>query len=322
VRGALLAGTLFSCLWSTSALAQQTPAGTTITNTATATYESPSGTENTATSNSVQLKVDELLNVTVASGDSGDMGAVPGATGQVLKFTVTNSGNGSEAFALTADDQLGGDDFNPSATSIVLDTNNNGAYDAGVDTVYVSGTNDPVLAAETSRVVFVLVSIPAGATDAQRGAVGLTATAKTGSGNPGTVFAGAGTGNTDAVVGATRATAVDEGYFKVSNASITLTKSASVSDPFGGATEVPGSVITYSIAAAITGSGNLNNVRISDTIPAGSTYEASSIKLNGTALTDAADADGGRFTAGAVTVSLGTMAAGSTNTVTFRVKIN
>jgi hypothetical protein len=30
-------------------------------------------------------------------------------------------------------------------TSLVLDTNDNGAYDAGVDTVYAAGANDPLL---------------------------------------------------------------------------------------------------------------------------------------------------------------------------------
>jgi uncharacterized repeat protein (TIGR01451 family) len=101
-----------------------------------------------------------------------------------------------------------------------------------------------------------------------------------------------------------------------------LTKSATVSDPFGGSTQVPGSIITYSIAAAVSGTGSLNNIRVSDTVPAGSTYDPNSLKLNGTALTDTADSDGGRFVSGAVSVTIGTAAAGSTNTVSFRVKIN
>lgn len=318
----LLAGAVAGCVFASPAWAGGTPAGTTVSNTATATYETPDGKETSVTSNTVELKVDELLNVTVASGDPGDVSALPGATNRVLKFTVTNSGNGNEAFALVADDELGGDDFDPTATSIVLDTNGNGAYDAGVDTTYVAGSNDPALAADGNITVFVLASIPAGAADAQRGGISLSATAKTGSGNPGTVFAGAGTNGSNAVVGATRATAGDEGYFKVSNATVSLTKSATVLDPFGGTTQVPGAVITYTIIASVSGSGTLGNVRISDPVPAGSTYEANSIKLNGAALTDAADTDAGRFASSAISVSLGTVAAGSTNTVTFKVKIN
>jgi uncharacterized repeat protein (TIGR01451 family) len=316
-----LSAILLACV-AAPAWAGGTPAGTKVSNTATATYETATGAAASVTSNTVELEVDELLNVTVASGDPGDVGSLPSSTGQVLRFVVTNSGNGSEAFALTANDQIGGDDFNPAVTSLVLDTNGNGAYDAGVDTAYVSGTNDPVLDADGSVTVFVLSTIPGSAGDAQRGGVSLTATARTGSGNPGTVFAGAGTGGTDAVVGATRATSADQGYFKVSTATVTLAKSAAVADPFGGRAQVPGSVITYTLVATVNGSGSLSNVSITDPVPTGSTYEPNSLKLNGTALTDAADGDGGRFASNAITVALGTIAAGSSNTVTFRVKIN
>ncbi|HWH23140.1 MAG TPA: hypothetical protein VNT25_07640 [Allosphingosinicella sp.] len=207
-RACLFAGGVVACLCASPAFAGGTPAGTSVSNTATATYERPDGTETTVTSNTVVLKVDEILNVAVASGDPGDVSATPGSTNNVLKFTVTNSGNGSEAFGLIANDQIGGDDFNPAASSIVLDTNGNGAYDAGVDTIYVAGTNDPVLAADASVTVFVLSTIPGTAADTQRGGISLSATAKTGSGNPGTVFAGAGAGGGNAVVGATRATAL------------------------------------------------------------------------------------------------------------------
>jgi uncharacterized repeat protein (TIGR01451 family) len=304
------------------AYAAGTPAGTTIRNVATATYETPTGTESSVTSNAVEMTVDELLNVTVVSGDPGDVGTLPAATNQVLKFTVTNSGNGSEAFALSVNDQLGGDDFNPAATSIVLDTNGNGAYDPGVDTVYVSGSNDPVIAADGGVSVFILSTIPGAASDTQRGGVALTATAKTGSGNPGTVFAGAGAGGGNAVVGATRATADSQGYFKVASATVGLVKSVSVTDPFGGTSQVPGSIVTYTLVATVSGSGSLANVRVSDAVPSGSTYQANSIKLNGAALTDAADADAGSFGSNGIAVSLGAVAAGSAKTVTFQVKIN
>src|SRR5205085_4938860 len=142
--------------------------------------------------------VDELLDVTVASAESGDVSAVPGATGQLLRFTLTNAGNGDEAFTLTTNAAAGGDDFDPTATSIVLDTNGNGGYDAGTDTVYVAGSNDPVLAPDQSIAIFVISSIPASALNGNRGQVDLSAVAKTGSGTPGTSFAGAGQGGGNA----------------------------------------------------------------------------------------------------------------------------
>ena len=304
------------------ALAAGTPAGTNITNVATATYEGPNGGETSVDSNVVTLKVDELLDVSVAWGNPADVATSPGQTGQILKFTVTNGGNGAEAFALAAVANGGGDDFDPSVTSIVLDSNGNGAYDAGVDTVYASGSNDPQLDPDQSVTVFIVSTIPAAAGDGHRGRVDLTAVAKTGSGAPGTSFDGLGQGGGNAVVGATGADGEDDGYYRVAKASVAFVKSATVADPFGGTSAAPGSVITYSLAATVSGSGSLANLRVADAVPTGTTYQAGSLTLDGGALTDAADADSGSFTGTAINVALGTVAAGSTKTITFQVKID
>lgn len=185
------------------ASAAGTIAGTNIANTATATYDLPDGSKVTVTSNIVSLTIDELLDVSVVRTTPGDVSTTPGAINQLLSFTVTNAGNGSERFALATRQAIGGDAFDPSVTSVVLDSNGNGAYDAGVDTVYVAGGNDPLLAPDASIGVFVLSLIPAGARDGDRGQADLTAVAATGSGAPGTSFAGLGQGGGNAVVGAT-----------------------------------------------------------------------------------------------------------------------
>jgi uncharacterized repeat protein (TIGR01451 family) len=315
----LAAGTLYAAA---PALAAHTPAGTVINNGATATYDLPGGGQDTINSNIVSLTVDELLDVGVAWTDGGDVAAAPGATGRVLTYRVTNAGNGSEAFHLNARDNAGGDDFDPTATSIVLDANANGVYDPGLDTVYVPGGNDPVLAPDGSAVVFVLSSIPAGAANGQRGRIDLVAVAATGSGAPGTSFAGKGQGGGDAVVGATGADAEDDGYYAVAAASATFVKSATIVDPFGGATHVPGAVITYRLVATVSGSGALANLRIADAIPAGSTYRPGSLTLEGSALSDAADVDAGEFTGSGIAVRLGSVPAGSARTVTFQVAID
>jgi uncharacterized repeat protein (TIGR01451 family) len=304
------------------ALAAGTPAGTNITNVATATYELPGGDETSVDSNAVTLKVDELLDVSVAWGDPADVATSPGQTGQILKFTVTNGGNGAEAFTLAAVANGGGDDFDPAVTSIVLDSNGNGAYDAGVDTVYAGGSNDPQLDADQSIAVFVVSTIPAGAGDGHRGRVDLPAVAKTGSGAPGTSFAGLGQGGGDAVVGATGADSEDDGYYRVARASVAFVKSATVADAFGGTAAAPGSTITYTLAATVSGSGSLANLRVADAVPAGTSYKAGSLTLEGAALTDAADADAGSFTGTGISVALGTLAAGTTKTITFQVKID
>src|SRR4051795_9427906 len=134
----------------TPAQAAGTAAGTTISNVATATYDLPNGGSGTVQSNVVTLKVDELIDVTVAWRDPSDVIGSAGATAQLLSFTVTNGGNGAESYTLGSIANLGGDDFDPTVTSIVLDTNGNGAYDPGVDTAYVPGTNDPLLAPDQS----------------------------------------------------------------------------------------------------------------------------------------------------------------------------
>jgi uncharacterized repeat protein (TIGR01451 family) len=320
--GSTLFGSAILTFAAAPAHAAGTIAGTSIDNTATATYDLPGGGTSTVTSNTLKLRVDELLDVAVASTDGGDVASFPGGTNQVLKFKVTNSGNGSEAFKLTTTDAVGGDDFDPSVTSIVLDTNNNGVYDAGVDTVYVSGSNDPVLAPDASITAFVLSTIPAGAANAQRGQAKLKATSATGSGTPGTTFAGAGQGGGDAVVGATTAAAEAGGFYAIAAANLGFTKSAVVTDQFGGTTQVPGATITYTLAATASGSGSVANVKISDPIPSGTTFKPGSIKLDGTGLTDASDADAGNFSGTAINVTVGNMAAGSSHNVTFQVKIN
>ena len=309
-------------VFSAPAHATGTVAGTTISNTATATYTDPVGNPVSVPSNRVDLRVDEVLNVTVATAESGDVAAQPGATNQVVRYTVTNTGNGSEAFRLTPITAIGGDAFDPTATSIVIDTNGNGVYDPIGDTVYVPGSNEPILAPDTSIKVFILSTVPGSATDGQRGQVDLTATAVTGSGPAGTTFATQGTGGGDAVVGTTTAVGRDRNFFVISSATVVLAKTASVLDPFGGTKSVPGAIITYTLVATVSGSGTLANLAVGDPAPAATTYVPASITAESVAVSDATDADTGEFAGGRVAVRFGSVAGGQTRTVTFKVKIN
>jgi uncharacterized repeat protein (TIGR01451 family) len=310
-----------SCFsFGTPSFAAGTLAGTDIDNVAEATYDTPSGPV-TIQSNMVRIKVDELLDVTVVTTDPGDITTAPGATGNVQSFRVTNNGNGDEGFRLTASVNAGGDDFDPTLTQIVMDTNGNGIYDPGVDTVYVAGSNDPVLQPDQSTIAFVITSTPIAVTNGNRGTTGLSAVAVTGSGAPGTNFAGAGQGGGNAVVGATGADSDANSFLVVQAASLALAKSANILDPFGGNRPVPGAVITYSIVATISGAGTLNNVVISDPIPAGLTYQAGSTMLEAATLTDAVDADAGNFNGARISVTAGNVPAGQTRTITFRTVI-
>ena len=311
-----------AALFASPAHAAGTPAGTNIENVATATYEESGGVQTTIESNAVSMKVDELLDVTVSSAVPADVGASPGTTGQVLRFTIANGGNGPEAFTLATVANAGGDDFDPTVTSVVLDANGNNAYDAGIDTAYVAGSNDPLLQPDASLSVFVLSSIPAGATDGQRGRIDLTAVSNTGAGSPGTSFAGKGEGGGNAVAGATGADAEASAWFKIAKNAMSFAKTALVADPFGGAAPVPGATITFTLTATVSANRSLANVRISDAVPAGTTYAPGTITVDGAALTDAEDGDAGRFTGSGIAVAFGTLSGGATRTVTFKVKID
>jgi len=317
--GALFGTILF--IVASPVAAAGTAAGSKINNTAKATYALPGSGSGSVESNTVSLTVDELLDVSVTSSDGGDVAVSPGTSGHVLTYLVTNNGNGNESFVLSARNALSGDNFDPSTFAVYLDTNADGSYDPGVDQAYVVGSNDPVLAADASASVFIVSSIGVGEVDGSRSGLDLVANATTGTGAPGTTFAGLGTGGGDAVVGATRADGLDDGYYRVSAATVLLVKSALVSDPFGGTKAVPGATISYTIVATVNGSGSLANLVIGDPIPTGSAYKPGSIKLEGLGLTDVADSDVGELSASGVAVRLGTVAAGQARTVTFQVTI-
>ncbi len=294
-------------------------AGTLIQNTASATYTS-GASGGTVTSNTVSIKVDELLNVAVAGLTT--VPAVAGQTNAVLEYSITNTGNGPEAFKLTADPAVPGNAFDAVVQSIVVDTNGNGVYDAGVDQVLAPGASTPIIAADGSLKVFVLVSLPASATDGQTSQVKLTADAATGTGTPGTVFAGQGDGGGDAVVGSTSATSSANDNLIASLATVALAKSAVINDQFGGHQPVPGAVVTYTLTATVSGTGQAAGVHVIDAIPTGTTYQPGTLTLDTAALTDANDVDAGQASASGIDVNLGAVNGGSTKTVTFNVKIN
>lgn len=301
-------------------------AGTSIENKATATFQNGTTTES-VDSNTVTIVVDELLDVAVTSLDGGNV--TLDSSGAVLSFQVHNAGNGPEAFKLSADPNVTGDDFNPSVTALAYDSNNNNIYDAGVDTIVAVGGSTPAINADASLRVFIVTALAGSPADNNTAKVRLTATAATGSGPAGTKFAGQGVGGADAVVGTSTAQDDDLGTLiahigggSTGGSSVTLTKTATVANPFGGTDPVPGSTVTYSLAAKVTGSSSVNGLAITDPIPAGTTYKPASLKLDGSALTDATGDDAGQASASGISVDVGSAAGGSTHTVMFSVIID
>jgi len=302
-----------------SALAGGVTAGTLIENTAVASYDDGGGPR-TINSNTVTVRVDELLDVTLTSLDPGPLAAQPGAA--VLTFELTHQGNGPEAFRLTALAAVAGNDFDVTITALAIDSNGNGIYDAGVDQLLPSPQTTAVLAPDTVLTVFVLVTVPEGASDTERSAVDLTAEAVTGSGAPGAVFAGQGVDGGDAIVGTTGALATARGALVAGIAAVELIKSVTLRDPFGGTSAVPGTIATFTIAARVTGSGTINDLVITDVIPAGTAYAPGTLTLDTAALSDGADSDTGAASDSAgISVDLGDLAAPANHTITFNVVI-
>lgn len=294
-------------------------AGTLIENTASATYDAGDGPV-TIPSNTVSVRVDEVLDVALTSLDSGPVATTPGTA--VLTFEITNTGNGPEAYTLTANPAVAGNDFDTEIDAIAIDTNGNGSYDPGVDQILTGPETTPILDADENLTVFVIVTVPDGVVDGEESDVDLRAEAVTGTGAPGTVFDNQGVDGGDAIVGANGASANVVGSLLVGITSVDLTKSATVVDPFGGSSAVPGSVITYTIVATVTGSGSLSDLIVSDETPEGTTYVANSLALDSTGLSDATDGDAGEADAGGISVDLGTVTGGSTHSVTFDVTID
>jgi uncharacterized repeat protein (TIGR01451 family) len=314
-----------SCALVGGAHAAGTLAGTSVSSQASASY-TLAGSPQTSTSNPASFLVAEVLDlnvtlvsttVTVAAGD----------TNRTLLFTLTNTGNGAEEFPLALDNLVAGDDFDPIAAAAAVYFDSDGSGDLSPpDLAYTAGINDPSLAPDASIAVLLVNDIPAGLADGLVGRSRLLAGAATGTGTPGANFAGQGTGGTDAVVGANGGQAGATGEYQVSEAEVALTKSATVVSAGGGSAPVPGASITYQIVVNVTGSAPAAAFVLTDAIPAGTTFAAGSLQLNGLTLTDAADADAGEFQGGAtpsVRVALGdlTQAAGP-QTVAFTVTIN
>ncbi|NNE43160.1 MAG: hypothetical protein HKN12_03055, partial [Gemmatimonadetes bacterium] len=240
-RSFLFAAT-FLLVGAASALAVGTPAGTDIVNQATATYDVGPQTF-TQSSNVTTTRVAELINVSVVWQDAANVQVGSGDTDQILTYRVTNTGNGSDTYTLTAVSTLSGDDFDPVFSGLYLDSNGNGVYDPGTDAAYVQGVNDPLLGANEFLTIFSANDIPTGRADGDLGDSDLTATSRTGSGAPGTVISGSGESGTDAVVGTTGGAGTDIGTYAVSSVALSLIKSVTVADPFGGTEPVPGAVL-------------------------------------------------------------------------------
>lgn len=288
-----------------------TPAGTTISNVAHIEYRLSAGAVSRS-SNRVDIRVGEVIDFSVAPAPACGRVSANGVV--AIGLRITNLGNGPEAFIPGMPVVSGGSNFVPGG--VVADSNGNGCYDPGVDQPIPPGGKTPSLAPGQSFIVFVI-----GTGGNGLGQVVLPVTSETGVGARGTAVPGGGQGGGDAVIG-------DSGGVVENPAPIpggliaSLVKSQSVRAPDGSAEPRRGAVITYRIEGSFAGTGVAGDVAIADAIPAGTTYVPASLTLDGAALSDAADGDGGQYDAAGVAVRLGDVAAPALRAITFQVRIN
>jgi uncharacterized repeat protein (TIGR01451 family) len=311
------------------AYATGTAAGTQISNTATATFDVGTTTGIVATPSTVNVLVNELVDVTLTNDDGGNVIVQPGNTDQFLTYTVTNTGNGSEVYNVSVV-QDGADDFDVTTLNIWLDGGNT-TFDngGGDDVLHPSGNPIPALDSSgltnASQLIFVEGDIPGIQVDGDLANLDLTATSANGTGAVGTTIVGAGddigNGPSDIVFGTSTGTATATGTFEVADITIALVKTAAVvagSDPLGGSQPLPTAILRYTIEVRATGGSIATNVTVVDSEPADTTYFLNSITLGGLAQSDAVDGDDADFgftNANSVTVLVTSAGAGVTGTI-------
>lgn len=368
-RAGLTVAAFASLGFAQSAYAVGTAANTTISNTATVNYtvgsvsqtpieSSPTGNTTPGTGNgaATTFVVDNRIDFTVTELSGGNTVVNPGQTGAVTAFTVANTGNAPQGFALAAANETGTvvftntDNTDVTGLTVFVDSNGNNVYDPGIDTA----ANIDTLPADGSVVVFVVANVPVTTSNGQFANVSLTAQAAV----PGTNGATLAT----ETVGADDPNAVDVVFgddgednseadsdqYAVQSAALSVAKTSAVaSDPFNGTTNpkaIPGATVEYTITLANGGAVSAAGVTIGDTLPANTTFVAngynagaSNVSItvgagsptfcNAEAGGTDTNADGCVINAGQLVVgapALGTVATGPANQVAvrFRVTIN
>jgi uncharacterized repeat protein (TIGR01451 family) len=356
MRSALFVLTLMgvSYLPIIDASAAGTPAGTTISNFATITYNDAVGTY-TRNSTISTFVVDDRVSFTLTSTDAANS-TITASGRAYMTYILANSGNAPHDFTLssavsgspTLTPASGPLFYADAAGTIPLPTDPNAG---GLP--YISS-----LAPDTSITVYLFITAPAAVADGQSINYVVAAEAWQ-SGNLGAVnppvrssiraaadaaiiksvaplttyvvladgFGNGGDANRDGLY----ATIATDGSgtpigFLVQSATLTTIKSVTVTDPNGTVLPVPGATLHYTLSITATGSGTALGTVITDPVPANTTYVAGTLRLNGTLLSDTLDGDDGDvgFTVpGSLTINLGDLTSASpVQTITFDVKIN
>lgn len=325
LTSALMTTVLLISLLSSSRAAN-TQAGTIIPNEATALFSISGSGASSSDSNIALIAVDELINLNVSSLNNANVKVIPGDTNAYQTLLLTNSGNGTETFTVTANWTVSGDQFDPIPVGIFSDTNDNGQYEPGIDLAIPGGNIGLEYAA--SKKIFVVSNIPETRSDdsefqgEELGFVEITVANIHGPGTAGQVFPGGGDSGNNAIYQRDFPITMRVAFQIVPSIDVAIEKSSTVADQFDGESPYPGATITYTLLVSATGNGS-SNVIVTDSIPENTTYIPGSLTLDDTSLTDEADDDAGDISGdpdNQINVILKDQGAGE-RTITFSVKI-
>ncbi|HPU84916.1 MAG TPA: hypothetical protein PLE60_06225 [Candidatus Latescibacteria bacterium] len=269
-------------------------AGTVVSNQASATYSSTPGGDPLPAVNSTPGDITVAAKPIITLSNTSL--ALTGQPGDSLTyaFSLTNSGNSNDVFDFTTSSTQG------FTNQIWLDANNDGIAGNDGDVPLTDTDSDgkvdtgSIPAGTVAHIIVALVVTP-GTADMDVDATTVTVASSVDPTVTGTVTL---TSTVHAPV-------------------LSIVKSVS---PTG--SQPPGTVLTYTVVVSNNGHGTATQLQIVDLIPTNTTYQAGTIKVNGTARTDAVDGDNAELQGGSVVVRFATMGAGSSNTFTFDVKID
>jgi uncharacterized repeat protein (TIGR01451 family) len=313
-----------------NARAAGTPAGTTISSNVSVSYNLGGAALTAVAAHS--FVVDQVVNVTVTK--NSDMSAAPNQQNVPLTFRVTNTGNAAQRYALQAVSKAT-NSWTMNNVRLYRDNNSNGSWDTG-DTLYADAGTFGDVQPDASITVLIVADTPTSAVNGQTSAYDLVATAvNAGTLNVSVQTAGPNNAGVDTVfvdsAGSAAGDVARDGKHSASGTytvsvvapAVSLNKTVTVIDQWGGHQPIPGATLRYTITA--TASGTANNVVVIDPLPANTAIIPNTLKLNNATLTDAADTDAGDVggtTADTVTVKLGNLTSASLmQTITFDVKI-
>ncbi len=272
-----------------------TTAGTPVSNRVEISYQL-GGISQTVSSNEDRFVVDRIVDIRIDSLDNAPVEVGPGESDRVLRFLASNLGNAEENLTLQSRHQAAGSFTPPPQNVRIYLDNGDGVFDAGQDTQ----TGALTLAADANATLFLVADMP-DPIDGNRSTDGIRAFSD--------ANATAGPDVPDRVdVVIRRGDSVDYGEYRVRDYALKAVKSVVVHSSDGAVHT--GTRLTYQIDVTIEGgAGTIEDVVLTDPIPAGTAYVPGSIRLDGTTLSDAADADAGEYDSSPaqVVVALGTL---------------